>query len=284
MIFEHEIPTGSKLYFGKTAKAKRVLENSASDFLQNANFEEIVTPNFSYSQHQSIDAKQELITLSDESNNTVALRADSTLDVVRIISKRLGRATEHKKWFYIQPVFTYPSNETYQIGAEWIGHNNIADMINLNCELLQKLDIEPLVQLANINIPLIISQNYNIDIELFKNGEIGSLFDVDLPWLVKLITVKTASDLSSIMDDLPQELQTECQKLINISNDIKYSNLNISPLYYSAMKYYDDLYYKVIDGNLTIAKGGGYKSEGIDSLGFALYTDNILKVLEGKRV
>jgi len=282
MIFEHEIPTGSKLYFGQDAKNKRILEAKASEFLQNVNFEEVVTPNFSYSGHQSIDNEKSLITLSDETNNKLALRADSTLDVVRIITKRLGRTTEHKKWFYIQPVFTYPSNETYQIGAEWIAHDNIADMINLNCDLLKIFNIEPLVQLANINIPLIISEKYNIDLKLFKNGEIGSLFDVDLPWLTQLIEVKTANDLENIIENTPAELKVECQKLIDIANDIKYTNLNISPLYYSAMKYYDDLYYKVIDNNLTIAKGGGYQSEGIDSLGFALYTDNILKVLEGK--
>ena len=34
MIFEHEIPKGSRLYFGKTAKAKRVLENSVCEILE----------------------------------------------------------------------------------------------------------------------------------------------------------------------------------------------------------------------------------------------------------
>ncbi len=284
MILEHEIPTGSKLYFGQAAKAKRVVENLSSDFLQSSGFEEIVTPNFSYSQHQSIDNEQELITLHDESNNKVALRADSTLDVVRIITKRLGRATEHKKWFYIQPVFTYPANETYQIGAEWIGGDNISDIINLNCDLLNKLEVKALVQIANINIPLIISKKYNIDIDLFKNGEIGSLMNIDLPWLSSLVNATSAKDLKTILNDIPVELKPELQKLIDISNNITHTNITFSPLYYSAMKYYDDLYYRVINDNLTIANGGGYKSEGINSLGFALYTDNILKVLEGKKI
>jgi len=281
MIFEHEIPTGSRLYFGKTAKLKRVLENGASDFLEEAGFEEIVTPNFSYSGHQSIDNEKSLITLSDEVNNSLALRADSTLDVVRIISKRLGRATLHKKWFYIQPVFTYPANEVYQIGAEWIGHDNISDMINLNCDLLNKLEIDSLVQIANINIPMIISKEYDISIELFKNGEIGALFALNLDWLTKLINVKTAECLEKILEDLPECLQKECEKLINIAKNIEYKNVNVSPIYYSAMKYYDDIYYRVINENLTIAKGGGYKSDGINSLGFAVYTDNLLKVMEG---
>ena len=281
MIFEHEIPTGSRLYFGQTAKLKRVLENGASDFLEDKGFEEIVTPNFSYSGHQSIDNKKSLITLSDEVNNSLALRADSTLDVVRIISKRLGRATLHKKWFYVQPVFTYPANESYQIGAEWIGHDNICDMINLNCDLLSKFDVDTLVQIANINIPMIIAKEYDIDIELFKNGEIGALFDLEFEWLTKLISVRTAEDLENILKILPKCLEVECQKLANIAKKIEYKNVNISPIYYSAMKYYDDIYYRVINNNLTIAKGGGYKSIGIDSLGFAIYTDNLLKVMEG---
>ena len=281
MIFEHEIPTGSRLYFGNTAKLKRVLENGASAFLTDKGFEEIVTPNFSYSGHQSIDDEKSLITLSDEKNNSLALRADSTLDVVRIISKRLGRATLHKKWFYIQPVFTYPANESYQIGAEWIGHNNICDMINLNCDLLNKLEIDSLVQIANINIPMIISKEYDINIELFKNGEIGALFDLELEWLTQLISVKTAEDLEKLLEVVPKCLEEECKKLVTIAKNIEYKNVNVSPIYYSAMKYYDDIYYRVINDNLTIAKGGGYMSNGIDSLGFAIYTDNLLKVMEG---
>ena len=82
MIFEHEIPTGSRLYFGKVAKLKRALERVSSEFLEENDFEEILTPNFSYSGHQSIDDDRALITLADEVNNTLALRADSTLDVV----------------------------------------------------------------------------------------------------------------------------------------------------------------------------------------------------------
>jgi len=281
MIFEHEIPNGSRLYFGKIAKLKRDLEYKASSYLSNNGFEEIVTPNFSYSGHQSIDDTKELITLSDESNNTLALRADSTLDVVRIITKRLGRSTEHKKWFYVQPVFTYPANETYQIGAEWIGHNNISDIINLNCSLLKDLDIDAFVQIANINIPMIISKEYNIDIELFKNGEIGAIFDLKIDWLTKLLEVSSVESLKNIIDILPECLKEESQKLINIADQVEYKNITISPIYYSAMKYYDNIYYRVLSDKTTIAKGGGYKSNEVDSLGFALYTDNLLKVMEG---
>lgn len=280
MIFEHEIPKGSRLYFGKTAKKKRELENKVSQILYSNDFEEVITPNFSYSQHQSIDNDRKLITIFDEQNEQVALRADSTLDVVRIITKRLGRTTSHKKWFYIQPVFTYPSTEDYQIGCEWINHNSISDIINLTATVLKALQIEPIMQISNINIPKLVCAELNIDIELFKNGEIASLFDLNIGWLNQLIKVKSSQNLQEAIAVAPISIKAELEKLLSVVSNIDYSNIVIAPLYYGCMKYYDDVYYRVIDKNLTLCNGGSYKSEGMNSLGFALYTDNLLKVLE----
>ncbi len=117
MIYEHEIPNLTRLYFGKSAMQKRKVESVASDILVKNGYEEIVTPLLSYHQHESINEK-ELIRFSDSQNHIITLRADSTLDVVRIITKRLGRSVEQNRWFYIQPVFRYPSMEQYQIGSE----------------------------------------------------------------------------------------------------------------------------------------------------------------------
>ena len=97
MILEHEIPNGTKLYFAKSAKVKRNIENIASEILYDNDFQEIVTPLFSYHQHLSIADDRELIRVNDAQNNSLSLRADSTIDVVRIIEKRLGRNTEQKK-------------------------------------------------------------------------------------------------------------------------------------------------------------------------------------------
>lgn len=280
MIFEHEIPKGSRLYFGKTAKRKRALENQVSDVLYKQGFEEVITPNFSYSQHQSIENDRKLITFSDEQNEQVALRADSTLDVVRIITKRLGRTTTHKKWFYIQPVFSYPSTEDYQIGCEWIDHDDISDIIALTATILTELKIAPILQVSNINIPKLVAQELDLDMELFKNGEIAKLFELNIPWLEALIKVKSSKDLEEAIKLAPSSIKEELVKLLNVALGIEYSNIVIAPLYYGCMKYYDDIYYRVIDKNLTLCNGGSYKSEGMNSLGFALYSDNLLKVLE----
>lgn len=280
MVFEHEIPKGSRLYFGKAAKAKRALENKICTILDNSGFEEIVTPNFSYSQHQSIANEKKLIKFSDEQNEQVSLRADSTLDVVRIISKRLGRTTDHKKWFYVQPIFTYPSNEEYQIGCEWIKHDNISDIMNLTADILKALEIEPVFQISNINIPKLVASELNISIDLFKNGEIAALFKLNCNWLNELIKVKNISDLEAVIKIVPATIKTELEILLDKANEVDYSNKVIAPLYYGSLKYYNGVYYRVISDNLTVCKGGMYSSEGMCSLGFALYTDSLLKILE----
>ena len=280
MVFEHEIPIGSRLYFGKVAKAKRELENKVSKILDENGFEEILTPNFSYSQHQAIADDKKLIKFSDEQNEQVALRADSTLDVVRIISKRLGRATNHKKWYYVQPIFTYPSKEEYQIGCEWIEHDNITDIMNLTAHILKRLDLNPVFQISNINIPKLVAKELDIDIDLFKNGEIAHLFKLDIKWLNELIKVKDIKGLKSSLEVVPDSLKIEIKKLLEKASEVNYDNCVIAPLYYGSLKYYNDVYYRVISDNLTLCKGGMYSSEGISSLGFALYTDSLLKILE----
>lgn len=280
MIFEHEIPKGSRLYFGASAKRKRVLENQVCDILENSGFEEILTPNFSYSQHQAIANEKKLIKFSDEQNEQVSLRADSTLDVVRIITKRLGRTTTHRKWFYVQPIFTYPSKEEYQIGCEWIDHNNIADIINLTANILTALKIEPILQISNINIPKLVANELNIDIDLLKNGEIATLFKLNCEWLNKLIKVKDIASLENVINSVPASIKAELEKLLLTAKEVNYGNIIIAPLYYGSLRYYDGIYYRVINENLTLCNGGMYSSEGISSLGFALYTDNLLKILE----
>ncbi|MGM0519380.1 MAG: ATP phosphoribosyltransferase regulatory subunit [Campylobacterota bacterium] len=280
MVFEHEIPKGSRLYFGKAAKAKRELENKVSNILDQNGFEEILTPNFSYCQHQAIADDKKLIKFSDEQNEQVALRADSTLDVVRIISKRLGRTTSHKKWYYIQPIFTYPSIEEYQIGCEWIQHDDITDIMNLTANILKELNISPVLQISNINIPKLVAKQLDIDIDLFKNGEIAELFKLDVNWLNELIKVKDIAGLKNSLEMVPDPLRAEVNKLLEKASEVNYENCVIAPLYYGSLKYYNDVYYRVISDNLTLCKGGMYSSEGISSLGFALYTDSLLKILE----
>ena len=277
MAYEHEIPKGSRLYFGASAALKREIENKASQILSAKGYEEIVTPHFSYEQHQSIDGERELIRFGDVSNNTIALRADSTLDVVRLITSRLGRSTDHKKWFYIQPIFKYPANEQYQIGIEDIGSLDLGDKLQDVIAIFQKLDIKPTIQISNIKIPQLIAEALGVEYKDLGSNNLEVLLNIESDWLKELIYVHTVEDAKKVLSIVPDDIKAELEKLITLCEKLEYENLVIAPLYYAKMKYYDSLFFRAFIGNNVVARGGIYEDQGLSSCGAALYTDNIIE-------
>ncbi len=271
MIFEHEIPSGSRLYFGKSARIKREIENTAAMSLEELGFEEISTPIFSYHQHESFKDPRPLIRLNDSANHKVTLRADSTADVVRIVTKRLGRSTESKKWFYIQPIVSFPTHEQYQIGAEIID-GSFEEVVATTITLLGKLELSPVLQLANIRIPHVLNQRYDVPLEWLSSTNIEKILGIDLPWMEKLVRIHTMEDLDDL-GDFPEDIAQELGRIREATANIAYPHVVISPLYYVNMQYYDSLTFRMFEANDLIATGGIYTIEGLKASGFALYTD-----------
>ena len=276
MINEHEIPNGSRLYFAKSAKLKREIEAVASQILQNAGFEEIVTPFFSYHQHKSLNEK-EIIRFSDEKNNLVSLRADSTQDVVRLITKRLGRSTKQNKWFYIQPVFRYPSFEVNQIGAEFIALNDLAKSIEICVNIFSKFELKPLMHISNIKIPKIIAKELGLSLDIFERAELQKILSLRVEWLDKLACLQNPKDIDEVINVVPNDIKIELEMMKKLYEKCDYDNVLFSPLYYVNMRYYDELFFRFIKDNTTLAKGGSYESEGLESSGFGIYTDAMIE-------
>ncbi|SMP88142.1 Histidyl-tRNA synthetase [Epsilonproteobacteria bacterium SCGC AD-311-C15] len=280
MILEHEIPNGTKLYFGKSAKVKREIEKVASDILYAEGFEEIVTPIFSYHQHLSIANEKELIRINDSKNNNMSLRADSTIDVVRIIDKRLGRNTEHKKWFYIQPVFRYPSNEQYQVGVEFMGEEKLSSVLNLSVKIFEKLELKPLIQISNMRIPHILTAMFDVlTLDDFRHINIEKFLNLKVDWLEKLVYLQHVEQVEELLDMVPDEIKTELQKMKDLCSEMSYTDTVLAPMYYAEMLYYDELFFRAIDKNEVFASGGRYKNEELTSVGFAIYTDILCETL-----
>lgn len=280
MILEHEIPNGSKLYFGKSAKVKRHIEKVASDILDANGFEEIVTPIFSYHQHLSIANEKELIKVNDEMNNSLSLRADSTIDVVRIIQKRLGTNTEQKKWFYIQPVLRYPTEEQYQVGVEFMGEKNLSSVMNLAVDIFYKLEIEPLIQISNIRIPKILVNMFDeLTLDDFRHLNIEKFLNLKVEWVEKLVYLQHIEQVDELLELVPQAIKQELLKMKELCIETKFDNTVLAPMYYAKMLYYDELFFRVIDKNEVYARGGRYKNEDLTSVGFAIYTDALCETL-----
>jgi len=280
MIKEHEIPNGTKLYFGQSAKIKRHIEHIASEILYENGFEEIVTPVFSYHQHLSIANDNELIRINDEKNHTLSLRADSTIDVVRIISKRLGRNTEHKKWFYIQPVFRYPTFEQNQVGVEMMGEKKLSSVMKIASEILEKLEVDALVQISNIKIPQLLVEMFDtLEIDDFKYTNIDKFLSLKVDWLEKLVYLQYVSQIDEVIEIAPKVIQDELLKMKELCLELSCEKSVLAPMYYSKMLYYDELFFRIIDKNEVYARGGRYKAEDENSVGFAIYTDALCETL-----
>jgi len=276
MVYEHEIPSRSKLYFGQSAKLKRDIENTTAKTLESMGYEEVVTPLFSYHQHESFSEKMGLIRIADEQNHEVTLRADSTADVVRIVTKRLGRSIENKKWFYIQPVVSYPTTEQYQIGAEIID-GDFAQALNTATKLLNDMGINGVLQIANIKIPQILSQNYGISLDTLKSMHIEKILNSDIEWISSLVSINSIKDLDNL-SQFPDDIKVELQKLKDEAQTVKYTQVVISPLYYAQMRYYDSLTFRVFADNALLATGGIYSIDGLKASGFAIYTDECITI------
>lgn len=283
MRLEHEIPSGTKLYFGETAKIKRKIEAISSDVLYEAGYEELITPLFSYHQHLSIANEKELIRVNDMENYQLTLRADSTIDVVRLLDKRLGRNTTHLRWFYIQPIYMYPSKEIYQIGAEYIGEKNLSTVLQSAVDIVNALGIKPLLQISNIRIPQLISKELGIDIDDFRHINIQKLLDNKVSWLKDIIYLEKLEDIDAVIEVVPESIKAELKRMKVLAQNIEYDNFVIAPLYYAKMLYYDELYFRMIEKNDVYARGGRYVNDEVTSVGFALYTDKIIEKLEGSK-
>ena len=276
--FDHEIPNGSRLYFGKSAQLKRELENKASEILVKNGFSEILTPYFSYHQHLSV-APQKLLKLSDPTNHELALRADSTVDVVRIVRKRL-KDDKLRRLFYVQPTFKYPSDEFYQIGAELIGEKNLPLAIKIAQEFFKEFDLMPALQLSNIEIPKKICEILNLPLEIFEKGKIETLLEQNLPWLDATAHATSLKDVQALRTQVPEELVPCLDEILSLGVD--YERICVSLLYYSKMRYYDALFFRFLDAGAVYCNGGNYEIDGLKSSGFALLVDALIEKIMQK--
>jgi len=270
MVYEHEIPSGSKLYFGASATLKRRIEAIAAETLANEGYEEIVTPLFSYHQHEAFDDTRTLVRLNDAENHEVSLRADSTADVIRIVTKRLGRSSEAKKWFYIQPVVSFATKESYQVGAEELG-GSFEATTQTAVRLLEALAIRPLLQLSNMRIPLMLHRTYGIELDALKAMHVEQL-ERQQAWMQQLIAIESIEDLRDV-SSYPEDIARELEALRQAAQAVDYAPMTIAPLYYAKMRYYDGLVFRMIDKHRIVAQGGTYRIDTVQASGFALDVD-----------
>jgi hypothetical protein len=118
--------------------------------------------------------------------------------------------------------------------------------------LLNNMQIDGVMQIANIKIPKILNEKYNISLDLLQSMHIEKILEYDYAWLVDLVKINKTSDLDDL-DKFPQDIKAELETLKNAVEKINHNNIVISPLFYAKMRYYDSLTFRVFNNNSLLA-------------------------------
>jgi ATP phosphoribosyltransferase regulatory subunit len=125
------IPTGVADYFWRDAFARRELEGRLLQLFRTWGYEDVIPPMFEYAGTYEGRASQrlqaEMYRFLDRDGSTLALRADMTIPIARLVGVRLHDSPMPQRFCYAGSVFRYTEpqagrqREFWQAGFELIG-------------------------------------------------------------------------------------------------------------------------------------------------------------------
>jgi ATP phosphoribosyltransferase regulatory subunit len=127
-----QLPKGARLYLPDEAARKRYVETRLFDVFRRWGYREVVTPTFEFSDVLSVGTdvgvQESMFKFVDrETGRMLALRADITPQIARVVATRLRDEPKPVRLAYITNVFRYDEprvshyREFYQTGVELIG-------------------------------------------------------------------------------------------------------------------------------------------------------------------
>ena len=127
-----QLPKGARIYLPDEARRKRHVESRLLDVFERWGYRELITPTFEFFDVLSVGTdpavQADMFTLIDrETGRLLALRADITPQIARIVATRLRDEPKPLRLGYLTNVFRYDEprlahyREFYQAGVELIG-------------------------------------------------------------------------------------------------------------------------------------------------------------------
>jgi len=151
--------------------------------------------------------------------------------------------------------------------------------MNIAGDIFKKLEINPLVQISNMRIPIILTKMFDLTLEDFRHFNIEKFLNLKVEWLNKLVYLQHIEQIDALIEIVPDEIKTELLKMKELSSEFSQQKSVLAPMYYAKMLYYDELLFRMIDKNEVLAQGGRYKDSELTSVGFAIYTDTLCEKL-----
>ena len=151
-----QLPRGARIYLPDEAARKRHVEARLFDVFRRWGYREIVTPTFEYAdvlaRGTDVGVQENMFKMVDrETGRMLALRADITPQIARIVATRLRDEPKPLRLAYVTSVFRYDEpqvshyREFYQAGVELIGLEKPeaeAEVIAMAIEGLRALGLE----------------------------------------------------------------------------------------------------------------------------------------------
>ena len=127
-----QLPKGARIYLPDEAARKRYVESRLFDVFRRWGYREVVTPTFEFSDVLSVGTdvgvQESMFKFVDrETGRMLALRADITPQIARVVATRLRDEPKPVRLAYVTNVFRYDEprvshyREFYQAGVELIG-------------------------------------------------------------------------------------------------------------------------------------------------------------------
>jgi len=161
---------------------------------------------------------------------------------------------------------------------EHIAQKDLSKVLNIASDIFKKLEVSPLLQISNMKIPHILVDMFDeLTLEDFRHLNIEKFLNLKVEWLSKLVYLQHIEQVDGILEIAPSSIKDELIKMKELCANSTCTNSVLAPMYYAKMLYYDELFFRVIQGNKVYARGGRYKNNELTSVGFAIYTDEIIE-------
>jgi len=186
------IPSGTRYYFGKEARRRRTIEETALAVFDGWSYEQIVTPTVDYYslfEHGMghLEAHR-AFRFTDTDGRLLALRPDVTSAVARAAATLFSERDRPLRFCYAAPVFRQQPQshaewrrESTQIGCELIGVNTIAadlEVLAIASDLIHRLHLAGTCSITLNDVGIFSGVAEGLALDLTAREELRRLIDV----------------------------------------------------------------------------------------------------------
>ena len=286
---------GFKDFIGDEARKRAKIKKIIVETFELFGFEPAETPTieseeFVRGENKNDEAVSDIYTLIDKAKRKLALKYENTFQLKRITKdqKLPYRRYQMERVFRNEPIRNGRQREFTQCDADTVGSsiNDEAEMIFMLKTILDKLQLKSRVLINNRKLINEILETENIQERVREQAmrELDKLDKLPTKEVADNLKKLGAEKLLKILQGGAEKLEKysyygEIKKIMKLLKDYKVK-VEFSPTLARGLSYYNGTVLEVVgEGDLgTLAAGGSYLVNDIQSFGFAFGLDRIAKL------